>query len=151
MTLRIRALRLRVTTTQGIAGAKVTFGEGLNIVRGENSRGKTQVLQGIIYGLGLEAMFGPGANTRLGSALTQTIRLPDPAGAEADVKVLSSWCALEIGNGADVLTAWRPIEYPPLNRNLVRVWDGPLLTAGTGDERGDFFVRESGSVPRAIG
>ena len=151
MTLRILALRLRVRTSDGSAGATVTFRDGLNVIRGANSRGKTQVLQAIIYGLGLEGLFGPGSNTRLGSALTQSIRLFGSDGLETDMPVVASWCALEISNGSEILTACRPIKWPLRSHNLVRIWNGPAITTDEATEVGDYFVRESGSLQHAVG
>lgn len=152
MTLEVRALRLRVATTAGNAGAHVDFMPGLNVIRGENSRGKTQIMQSIVYGLGLEALFGPSTSTRLGSALTHQVRLPvGPEQVEEEADVLESWVALELTNGEEVLSLWRPIVNEKYGQNLVRVWRGPRLTTGVGNLDGDYFVRESGAVQRARG
>ena len=152
MTLEVRALRLRVATTAGNAGAYVDFTPGLNVIRGANSRGKTQIMQAIIYGLGLEALFGPGTSTRLGSALTHQVRLAlGPERVEQEAAVLASWVALELFNGEDVLALWRPVVNEKYGQNLVRVWRGPLLTDGSGEVDGDYFVRESGAVQRTRG
>ncbi len=152
MTLEVRAMRLRVTTAAGNAGAHVDFMPGLNVIRGDNSRGKTQIMQAIMYGLGLEALFGPSTSPRLGSALTHQVRLRLGTGqVEQEADVLESWVALELYNGDDVLALWRPIVNEKYGQNLVRVWRGPQLTAGTGVLDGDYFVRESGAVARTRG
>src|SRR4051812_26095235 len=95
MRLRIRAVRLRVHTSNGTFGRTVTFQPGFNVVRGGNSRGKTQIVQAIIYTLGLERMLQARANTPLGSALTSEIRVEDEDQAPAE-PVVSSWVAVEL-------------------------------------------------------
>src|SRR5690349_9484326 len=98
MTLNVRAVQLRTVTDQGALGRLITFQNGLNIVRGANSRGKTQVVQAIIYALGLERMLQARANAPLGSALTSEVFETDAD--ETATPVRQSWVAVEIDNGA---------------------------------------------------
>lgn len=149
MKTKIRAVKIRVHSAAGPAGATVVFKSGLNVVRASNSRGKTQSLQAIIYALGLEPMFGPSGGTSLGSALTTQLSFELP---EQAVAVKSSWCAVELENDNGVVTAQRTVKNSRVQPNLVRVWRGPAITdvahAGRHEE---FFVRESGSVKNPRG
>ena len=56
--LKIRALKIEVNTTSGLYGAEFSFSNGLNIIRGDNSTGKSSLFQSIIYGLGFEELLG---------------------------------------------------------------------------------------------
>ncbi|MEY9841237.1 hypothetical protein [Streptacidiphilus sp. EB103A] len=149
MKTRIRAVKLRVQSEAGPAGATVVFGAGLNILRASNSRGKTQSLQAITYALGLEAMFGPGSGTSLGSAMTTQLYYGEP---ERPVAVNSSWCAVELENEHGIVTAQRTVKNSRVQPNLVRVWRGPAITASVDNLRHEeYFVRESGSARNPLG
>ncbi|MFF1562028.1 hypothetical protein ACFVY1_00610 [Streptomyces sp. NPDC058293] len=149
MKTKIRAIKLRVNSVAGPAGATVTFKSGLNILRASNSRGKTQSLQSIVYALGLEPMFGPNAGTSLGSALTTQIAYGNP---ERAVAVESSWCAVELENENGIITVQRAVKNSRVLPKLVRVWRGPAITEGVGDLRHEeYFVRESGAAKNPRG
>jgi hypothetical protein len=155
MKTRIRSVRLRVQSSLGAAGALVRFDQGLNVIRGRNSRGKTQTLQAIIYSLGLEGMFGPAHNSRLGSAFTHQLFFPPirDNGAERTANVFSSWCAVELENeSGQILTAQRSVTNPYIEPNLIHVWRGPAITAPeNASPRGDYFVRIGGAAQRERG
>ena len=57
--LKIDRLRIVVTTVDGPYGADVTFADGLNVLRADNSSGKSTLAGAILYGLGMEGMLGP--------------------------------------------------------------------------------------------
>ncbi|MFI1696238.1 hypothetical protein ACH419_09710 [Streptomyces bobili] len=149
MKTKIRAVKLRVNSAAGPAGATIAFKSGLNILRASNSRGKTQSLQAVVYALGLESMFGPSAGTSLGSALTTQISYGEP---ERAIAVHSSWCAVELENETGIITAQRAVKNSRVQPNLVRVWHGPAITAEPNELRHEeFFVRESGAAKNPRG
>ncbi|WP_329470898.1 hypothetical protein OIE75_12800 [Streptomyces sp. NBC_01723] len=149
MKTKIRAVKLRVRSAAGPAGATIVFESGLNILRASNSRGKTQSLQAVVYALGLESMFGPSAGTSLGSALTTQISYGEP---ERAIAVHSSWCAVELENENGIITAQRAVKNSRVQPNLVRVWHGPAITGDpTGQRQEEFFVRESGAAKNPRG
>lgn len=140
----IRAVKLRVNSAAGPAGATLKFNSGLNVLRASNSRGKTQSLQAVVYALGLESMFGPNSGTSLGSALTTQIAYGEP---ERAVAVRSSWCAVELENENGIITAQRAVKNSRVLPNLVRVWRGPAITGNPSDLRHEeYFVREPGAA-----
>ncbi|MFE2589933.1 hypothetical protein ACFXDD_13295 [Streptomyces anthocyanicus] len=149
MKTRIRAVKLRVHSAAGPAGATITFERGLNVLRASNSRGKTQSLQAIIYALGLESMFGPNSGTSLGSTFTTQISYGQP---ERAVAVLSSWCAVELENENGIITVQRSVKNSRVQQNLVRVWQGAAITSdATVLPREEYFVRERGSAKNPRG
>ena len=153
--LYIRAVQLRVKTAESPLGAFVRFENGLNVIRASNSSGKTQILQAIVYALGAEAMFGPGQQRPLGSALTDEAIIESAAGdGGPPSRVVSSWCAVEIENGeGEVLVVQRFVRHPTIQPNLVRVWRTPVLTtqAGHVDPAESMFVRERGAAQNEAG
>jgi hypothetical protein len=136
--LRIRHLLLTVNTDKGTFGARRGFGDGLNIIRAENWAGKSQMLQAIIYGLGLEGMFGPSHSVPLAHALTDYLDH-----AEGKATVIDSMVSLEIENDkGEYLTVQRAIA-GQRNRHLMTVYEGRAITQQQGLETGrDYFVRE---------
>ena len=62
--MRFRAVRIDVETDDGlVAQYRTDFGQGLVIVSGPNSVGKSLLFQSLIYGLGLDGMYGPRRST----------------------------------------------------------------------------------------
>jgi predicted ATP-binding protein involved in virulence len=56
----IKTLHLNVMTSGGLFGARFHFKEGLNIIRAENTSGKSTCLNAILYALGFEIQRWPG-------------------------------------------------------------------------------------------
>ena len=54
--LTILNLEIIVNTDGGVFSTKIPFHKGLNIIRAENSSGKSTCINAIAYGLGLEAI-----------------------------------------------------------------------------------------------
>jgi len=57
--LHINYVVIEVRTAGGVFSQKIPFVDGLNIVRAENTSGKSTCVNAIIYGLGLEGALGP--------------------------------------------------------------------------------------------
>lgn len=107
-------------------GAEVKFNDGLNIIYGPNSVGKTSIVTGIIYGLGAEKGLG----------IFKSIQNPFKPEfyKEIDGKIIKkSFLLLEISNGKNIVTIFRYIKGGDIN--IVAVKDGNAK---------DFFtIRES--------
>lgn len=147
MKVKISAVHLHVTAGSRIFARQCHFARGLNVIRGGNSSGKTQIFQALVFALGMEDMLG--SHTPLGSAFTSEIS--DDAG-EA-YSVTSSWVATQLENvdGA-AITVQRHVSHPLRRQNLVRVWDGGMLLGDAlAAYRGDFFVNEGGAATHDLG
>jgi AAA domain len=147
--LRLRRLELRVQTTGPECGFDIDFEPGLNILRADNSSGKSTCLQAIIYALGLEGMLSASREVPLPHAMTHVV---DVLGTEYSVR--SSHVSLEIENGdGQILTIRRAVKGERINTSLVETWSGPALTSpGQGQwPQRDFFVRLPGSARREAG
>ena len=71
--LQIRHLRLRTETSAGTFGADLTFKLGLNVLRANNTKGKSTCLQGLLYALGLERMLSPRRDIPLTYVMTKCV------------------------------------------------------------------------------
>ncbi|MCW3476640.1 coiled-coil domain-containing protein [Limobrevibacterium gyesilva] len=148
MTLRLRHLRMRATTSGGLYGADIRFGPGLTVIWADNTKGKSTCMQGMLYALGLERMLSPRREVPLPHAMTRYL--------ETDSKerhvVLESGVSLEIENGAgQIITVHRSIKSQTDNR-LISVDFGAVLTnETTPTRRKDFFVIDPGAALREDG
>ena len=58
MKLRIQAIRISLSTNRGPHGVTARFTDGLNVIRAENTSGKSALINGMLYALGLEILAG---------------------------------------------------------------------------------------------
>jgi hypothetical protein len=147
MILRLRRLTLRVETESGLYARDLRFGDGLTVLRGKNSRGKSTCLMSILYGLGLEGMLTAKRQIPLPHAVTEYLE----DGTE-EIKVLSSDVTLVIENGSkERLTVRRQIKGNADTR-LIRTWRGEVdPDAAAADASEDYFVRDAGAAQREAG
>jgi hypothetical protein len=125
--MRIRAIKLRVATSDGDYGFQFSFGEGLTIIRGKNSSGKSTLLVCLLYGLGMEELVGGKGEKVLPYAVKDHFFID-----EQRVEVAASEVLLEIeGAEAKVVTLRRAIRDTIRDPKLVEVFEGAHLTEGT--------------------
>ncbi|RBP65428.1 AAA domain-containing protein [Brevibacterium sanguinis] len=145
--MRLRSLKLFVRTEFGVAERKLDFREGLNIIRADNTSGKSTALQAIVYALGLEGMLSPSRRIPLAHAMTASIEIDGELRS-----VVESYVALEIENArGDIITIMRSVVDRVRDRNLVTVAYGPELTVAPKNRREDYFVRLSGGAQNVLG
>src|SRR5437762_1548290 len=92
--LKLNRLLLEVMTSDGRYGADISFADGLNVIRADNSAGKSTCLQGAMYALGLEPMLGPRHEIPLPHAMTDWL---DGEGGQR-LNVIESKVVLEATN-----------------------------------------------------
>lgn len=145
--LRINALKLTATTTSGEVGRTLEFAPGLNLLRADNSSGKSTALQGIVYALGLEGMLSPTQRIPLTHAMTDRVAVH---GVESNV--LESRVELQISNAAgECLTIIRSVVHPERDSRLITVVEGPQMTSPGQYRRSDYFVRVRGAAQNDAG
>ncbi|WP_432713459.1 AAA family ATPase [Pedobacter sp.] len=121
--LKINAIKIEVNTNDGLYGNEIKFDKGLNIVRGDNSSGKSSLFQSIIYGLGFEELLGGKNEKTMQSALKDQVEFPK----DTFHQVLQSFIYLEIENET-IITIRRGVTTENRKSQLVDVYDGALLT-----------------------
>lgn len=150
MGLRIRHLRIDVDTARGKYGVDLPFGDGLTVIRANNSAGKSTLARAMVYCLGLEGMLGARDEPPLPDAVRT--RLTGPQGQE--IPVATSEVALEIANATgETLTVRRTIVGSE-NTKLVRVCLGAALSRTDGAlqyQWQDFYVRRAGAATLPLG
>lgn len=121
--LKIRAVKIEINTSTGLFGANYEFTNGLNIIRGDNTTGKSSLFQTILYCLGFEELLGGKYEKTMQSALKDQVEYPKGKFHQ----VTQSFVYLEIEN-QEVITIKRGITSPGRKSQLIDVFSGPLLT-----------------------
>jgi hypothetical protein len=113
-----------VATDNQDYGYRVPFSSGLNIIRGDNSSGKSTFVNSLIYALGMEEIIGSKGNAALPYALKSRFDLNG-----VDKRVLNSSVYLELENRAGkVITLKRVIKSDEADTKLIQVIEGAYLT-----------------------
>lgn len=147
MRLSLRRITIRILTSAGTFGADLPFNDGLNIIRGENSVGKSTCMMTINYCLGLEGMLSPTRRPPFPYSMSSVVA--DEKGAEHNV--VQSYTEIEIENQKAQKIQIRRFVHGGPRPNLVNVRQraGDALWPD-GVER-DFYVNLSGSAQREAG
>lgn len=146
--LTLKGLKINISTNNGIFGQCLLFQKGLNVIRAENTSGKTTIISSIIYALGVEAVLSAKqGNTVLKSVLKEKIDFKNKT-----YNVLESYVLLEIENEKkEIITIKRQI-IGSQNSNLISVYFGSLIINENNQfKKEDFFLNQDGAAQRDKG
>ena len=125
----------------------LAFADGLNVLRADNSSGKSTVLQSIIYALGLEGMLSARRDIPLPHSMTDYVEVDGEI-----LPVITSSVLLEVENGnGETIAIERSVKNSAVSPQLVQVALGPALSSPGDYTRRDYFVRRSGAAQREAG
>lgn len=145
----ITHVRLRAITRSQTLGVDIPLGGGLNIIRADNTSGKSTCLLAILYCLGLERSMGPHLQVPLPYAMRQQIQVGRNGAYEP---VLQSYVMLELANDRGALVCIRRDVEGGADRKLVQTWpDRTIDEWGAGAPQRDFFLHDAGSASRENG
>lgn len=143
--LKIRAIKLEVNTSNGLFGTEHRFDDGLNIIRGDNSAGKSTLFQAILYGLGFEELLGGKNEKTMQSTLRDHVEFPKDTFHD----VIQSFVYLEIEN-KNIVTIKRSVVSQHRKAQLVDVYFGGLLTESVKDiEMRQMYIHDAGAASDA--
>lgn len=139
--LTILNLEIIVNTDGGVFSTKIPFHKGLNIIRAENSSGKSTCINAIAYGLGLEAILGPSRKRPFPKSLYEIIY--DNKTDEKPYYVRSSLVTISIRNSKNIEAV--------LTRDI-RDIQGSInkISVQSAINNGDYFLGSAGNVGSAI-
>ena len=140
--IKLNAIKIKIVTPDGLYGFEQSFQKGLNIIRGNNSSGKSSLFQAILYALGLEELLGGKNEKTMQSVLKDQVEFPD-----SDFhKILQSEVYLEIENN-EAITVKRSIISPTDSPKLVTVYYGKLLTGENKNlKKQSMFIHDKGGA-----
>ncbi|MCD8407103.1 hypothetical protein LNI98_04025 [Tenacibaculum dicentrarchi] len=140
--LKINNIKIDVNTNNGFFGAFHTFKSGLNIIRGDNTSGKSSLFQAIVYALGFEELIGGRFEKTMQSVLKDQVEYPKGSFHS----VLQSFVLLEIENtNGDVITIRRFVQNPNRKSQLIDVYFGSLLANDSLESR-PMFIHDNGGA-----
>lgn len=123
--IKINAIKIEVNTDSGLYGAEYEFARGFNIIRGDNTSGKSSLFQSILYCLGFEELIGGKNEKTMQSVLKDIVEYPKGTIHH----VLQSFVLLEFENEKEeVVTVRRSVISSSRAPQLVDVYKGALLT-----------------------
>lgn len=142
--MKFRKFRVKIFSGKDEYGFEYKFDDGLNIIRGDNSSGKSTLVNALIYSIGMEEIIGAKGPKVLPYALKSYLELQNKK-----ISIIESSTIVEIENKkGKVKTFKRAITSKDKNTKLVQIIDGAYLTA---NEKGNFeskytFLHDSGSA-----
>ncbi len=142
--LKINAIKFEVNTSSGLFGAEYHFTIGLNIVRGDNTSGKSSFFQAILYCLGLEELIGGRNEKTMQSVLKDVVEFPKDNFHD----VLQSFVLLEIENQqGQIITLRRSIASTNRDSKLIDVFEEAVLSQNINEtEPRPMFVHDKGGA-----
>jgi len=122
--VRIQQLKISLNTSDGEYGFECEFKSGLNIIRGNNSSGKSTLVNALIYSLGMEEILGGKGEKTLPYALKDYVENDK----KDKIRIASSYVYLQISNVKnDVVTLKRAINSSDRNTKLIEIIHGAYL------------------------
>lgn len=144
--LQLNALKIDINTTDGLYGVTIPFKSGLNVIRANNTSGKSTIFQSILYALGFEELIG-GKNEKT----MQSVLKDEVISANKSYRVLQSEISIEITNGQNIITVKRSVINEKRNSKLVDVIKGPAITQPNETyEMLQMFLHDKGSASDEI-
>lgn len=142
--LRLKRFKLDIKTPDSDYGFHCEFGDGLNIIRGDNSSGKSTLVNSIIYSIGMEELIGGQGTKSLPYSLKD--HLISPSGKK--LSILSSFVYLEVSNSkGKSIVLKRSIKSDIKNPKLVEIIQGPYLSEPEGSYQVQpTYIHDKGSA-----
>ena len=148
MKLHLNAFKISLSTNRGPHGVQVDFTDGLNVIRAENTSGKSALLNGILYALGLEALVG-----KRGVEATKPVLHTGGDYEGQAFNVTESYVELELSNGDGIPITVRRWIKGDRDGRLVEVIHAPTLTGSSPSQytTEPYFVGIEGAAQRERG
>lgn len=141
--LNITAIRITTYTADEPFIFEANFKSQLNIIRGDNAKGKSTLVQSIFYVLGQEELLGGKNSKVMQSCLRKLIRDDE----ENEISVLGSSIELQIFNGTDDVTLKRCADLNGIDDRLIEVTFGAALSKkNLAFKKESMFVHDAGGA-----
>jgi len=147
--LHIDAIKITVYTTAGVFGRTIEFKNGLNIIRANNTSGKSSLFGALIYGLGFEELL-LGRNEKALQSVFKSVVKEFIAGKRENITehiVTQSEILLQISNNRKTVTTKRYVVNDKVKPQAIEVFMGKLITEpGPEYPRASMYVHDKGSA-----
>lgn len=136
--LNLEKIEISIHTNGGEFSASIPLKDGLNIIRAENSSGKSTCINSIAYGLGLEAILGPSRKRPFPKSLYEVIY--NDKSEEKPYFVQRSSVSITVKNKDNIKAI--------LTRDVLG--DENKISVAIDADSSDYFLGSSGKVGSAI-
>lgn len=146
--IRIEAIKININTSTGIFGRTLHFEKGLNIIRANNTSGKSSIFGSVIYGLGFEELLGSRNEKALQSVFKSVVKelVNHNRNEVIESTVLQSEIYLQISNGNESITTKRYIVNKSIRPQAIEVFLGKQVSDENAKfERISMYVHDSGA------
>lgn len=147
--LLINELAIKIITKSKIFSFEEKFKKNVNIIASkQNTSGKSSVISGIMYCLGMEEIIGGKGSKVLSAAFNNKIKDKDDTVHD----VLKAEVFLEISNGNEIITILRTVNDKVRHDNLVTVIKGQYSQVNNPEtKRKDYYVHDRNSAKGVYG
>ena len=123
-------------------GRMLSFKEGLNLVVGDNTSGKTTIVRSLFYCLGMEELIdGKAGDRSLDKSVKEKFRFAAPEQEEKDWYINSSYVVVQLSNHkGEVLTIKRSIKSDVHRENILSVWKVPYSPAMKMADSKEYYI-----------
>lgn len=125
-------------------GRTLSFTEGLNLVVGDNTSGKTTIVRTLFYCLGMEELIdGKMGERSLDKSVKDSFRCHVADKGDIDWQVLSSYVVLQLSNDkGEYLTMKRSIKDEEARPNVIAVWEDKYENMSHEGQR-EYYIHSS--------
>ena len=123
--MKFKQFKVQIISESGFYGFDYKFEDGLNIIRGDNSSGKSTLINSLIYSLGMEEIIGSKGPSTLPYALRTHF---DIDGNRLNILESVTYIELENEDG-EIKTFKRYITSKEKDTKLVEIIHGPYLSS----------------------
>jgi DNA repair exonuclease SbcCD ATPase subunit len=128
-------------------GFDIPFSKGLNVIKGENTSGKSTIISCLLYSLGLEEILGVKYDHSLDNSLKREFSID-----EDKIKVHSSYLFIEIENTKnDIVTIKRSIVGNPNEKFYLKVFEGKMSKIDSIENSKTLFIHRERNHESEIG
>ena len=147
--LLINELAIKIITKSKIFSFEEKLKKNVNIIASkQNTSGKSSVISGIMYCLGMEEIIGGKGSKVLSAAFNNKIKDTDDTVHD----VLKAEVFLEISNGNEIITILRTVNDKVRHDNLVTVIKGQYSQVNNPEtKRKDYYVHDANSAKGVYG
>ncbi len=123
-------------------GRLLSFKDGLNLVVGDNTSGKTTIVRSLFYCLGMEELIdGKLGDRSLDKSVKDNFRYTDPDQGEKEWYINSSYVVVQLSNHkGNVLTIKRIIKSNYNRDNVLLVWSEPYSPQLSNSNKKEYYI-----------
>lgn len=125
-------------------GRILDFSSGLNLVVGDNTSGKTTLVECLFYALGMEELIeGKQGNVTLDKAVKKQFLYTEQDGNQCEWSVKESFVRIQLSNTNEkTITIKRKIVSADNRLDIMYVWESPIMTDMEHDNCREYYIHK---------